>query len=137
MPLSGHQAIVRTVCFNPVNDLVLLSGGQTDKDVKVWNSETGQQIASLKGHTGDSINSIKMAQDGSFAISVGSDKKVLLFDIRVSKAVGAIDASGMSEMHEVSLSSQNTLESTIQNVSSMGGISTHKLDSQGYASVCH
>jgi WD40 repeat protein len=92
MPLTGHQAIVRTVCFNPVNDLVLLSGGQTDKDVKVWNSETGQQIASLKGHTGDSINSIKMAQDGSFAISVGSDKKVLLFDIRVSKAVGSIDA---------------------------------------------
>lgn len=54
-----------------------------------------------------------MAQDGSFAISVGSDKKVLLFDIRVSKAVGMIDASGMSEMHEVSLSTHNTLESTI------------------------
>ena len=78
-----------------------------------------------------------MASDGSFAISVGSDKKVLLFDIRVSKAVGSLDASGMSEMHEVSLSTNNRLESTIQNVSSMGGISTHKLDSQGFATVCH
>jgi WD40 repeat protein len=82
MTLQGHQAIVRTVCFNPSNDLVLLSGGQIDRDVKVWNSETGKQIASLKGHQGD-IHSIKMAQDGSYAISVGTDKKILIFDIRV------------------------------------------------------
>lgn len=27
MQLNGHQAIVRTVCFNPVDDLMLLSGG--------------------------------------------------------------------------------------------------------------
>lgn len=27
MSLEGHQAIVRTVCFNPTNDLCLLSGG--------------------------------------------------------------------------------------------------------------
>lgn len=91
------------MCFNPTNDLVLLSGGQTDRDVKVWNSETGQQIASLKGHQGD-INSIKMAQDGSFAISVGTDKKILIFDIRTQKAVGSMDASDMSEMHDISLS---------------------------------
>lgn len=81
MTLSGHQAIVRTVCFNPTNDLILLSGGQIDKDVKVWNSETGINIANLSGHSGD-IHSIKMASDGSFAISVSTDKKILLFDIR-------------------------------------------------------
>ena len=104
MTLLGHQAIVRTVCFNPTNDLILLSGGQVDRDVKVWNSETGQQIAALKGHNGD-INSIKMASDGSFAISVGTDNKVLIFDIRTQKAVGSMDATGMSEMHEVALSS--------------------------------
>jgi hypothetical protein len=64
-----------------------------------------------------------MAQDGSFAISVGTDRKILLFDIRCQKAVGSMDTSGMSEMHEVSLSAQNSaLESTMQNVSSMGGM---------------
>ena len=47
MTLSGHQAIVRTVCFNPTNDLVLLSGGQSDHEVKVWNSETGINVANL------------------------------------------------------------------------------------------
>ena len=64
-----------------------------------------------------------MAQDGSFAISVGTDRKILLFDIRCQKAVGSMYTSGMSEMHEVSLSAKNSaLESTMQNVSSMGGM---------------
>ena len=27
LPLIGHSAIVRTVCFSPMDDLVLLSGG--------------------------------------------------------------------------------------------------------------
>lgn len=44
----------------------------------------------------------------------------------------------MSEMHEVSLSAQNsTLESTMQNVSSMGGMSGNKVDLNGLAAVAH
>lgn len=63
LPLMGHSAIVRTVCFNPMDDLMLLSGGLSklnivncnifilgDTDIKVWNSETGRNIANLKGH---------------------------------------------------------------------------------------
>ena len=46
-----------------------------------------------------------MAQDGIFAISVGTDKKILIFDIRTQKAVASMDASEMSEMHEIALSS--------------------------------
>ena len=34
-----------------------------------------------------------MAKDGSFAISVGTDRKILLFDIRVSKAVASMAAT--------------------------------------------
>ena len=45
-----------------------------------------------------------MARDGSYAISVGTDNKILIFDVRVQNAVGSIDASHMSEMHEVALS---------------------------------
>ena len=45
-----------------------------------------------------------MAADGSFAISVSTDKKILLFDIRCQKAVCKIDASCYPEMHDVALS---------------------------------
>lgn len=81
-----------------------------------------------------------MAKDGSFAISVGTDRKILLFDIRVSKAVASMDATGMSEMHEVSLSNTiSTLDSTVQNVSSMGGMKNNQRDysGDGFASIGH
>mmetsp|Transcript_106640 Transcript_106640/g.147615 ORF Transcript_106640/g.147615 Transcript_106640/m.147615 type:complete len:106 (-) Transcript_106640:309-626(-) len=105
MTLTGHQAIVRSLCFNPTNDLTLLSGGLVDTDIKVWNSETGQNVANLKGHT-NSIYSIKMASDGSFAISVGTDSKIMIWDVRCQRAVGEMDNTGQAEMNEVCLSNQ-------------------------------
>jgi len=47
MELKGHKAIVRTVCFNPIDPTVLLSGGLMENDVKVWDTETGQNVANL------------------------------------------------------------------------------------------
>jgi WD40 repeat protein len=50
MELKGHKAIVRTVCFNPLDPTVLLSGGLMENDVKVWDTEKGQNVANLQGH---------------------------------------------------------------------------------------
>ena len=50
MELKGHKGIVRTVCFNPIDPTILLSGGLMENDVKVWDTETGQNIANLQGH---------------------------------------------------------------------------------------
>ena len=47
MELKGHKAIVRTVCFNPLDPTMLLSGGLMENDVKVWDTETGQNVANL------------------------------------------------------------------------------------------
>jgi WD40 repeat protein len=41
LELRGHKAIVRTVCFNPYDPTVLFSGGLMEKDIKVWDTETG------------------------------------------------------------------------------------------------
>jgi WD40 repeat protein len=86
MELKGHKAIVRTVCFNPIDPTVLLSGGLMENEVKVWDTETGQNVANLQGHVGN-IYSIKTSFDGSFAISVGTDKMIKIWDIRVRKFV--------------------------------------------------
>lgn len=86
MELAGHKAIVRTVCFNPIDPTVLLSGGLMESDVKVWDTETGKNVANLKGHQGN-IFSIKSSFDGSFAISVGTDKMIKIWDIRCKKNV--------------------------------------------------
>ena len=47
LELKGHQAIVRTVCFNPLDPTMLLSGGHMENDIKVWDNETGVNVANL------------------------------------------------------------------------------------------
>ena len=53
-----------------------------ESEVKVWDAETGKNVANLRGHTGN-IYSIKYANDGSYAMSVGTDKAVKIWDVRV------------------------------------------------------
>jgi WD40 repeat protein len=50
--------------------------------MKIWNCESGKNIANLKGHSG-SIYSIKMSSDGSHAMSVGTDKFIRVWDVRM------------------------------------------------------
>ena len=104
MELIGHKAIVRTVQFNPLDPTVLLSGGLMESDVKVWDTETGKNIANLKGHQGN-IYSIKYSFDGSFALSVGTDKIIKIWDVRVQKNIAEMDGSQFSEMNEISMTS--------------------------------
>lgn len=78
-----------------------------ENDVKVWDTEVGKNIANLQGHQGN-IYSIKMSYDGSFAVSVGTDKIVKIWDVRCKKYVDEMDGTQFSEMNEISLSSQNT-----------------------------
>ena len=107
MELKGHKGIVRTVCFNPIDPTILLSGGLMENDVKVWDTETGQNIANLQGHQGN-IYSIKTSFDGSFAVSVGVDKLIKIWDIRCKKYVDEMNGSKFSEMNEICLSSSPT-----------------------------
>lgn len=69
--------------------------------VKVWDSETGQNVANLSGHQSD-IYSIKMTSDGSYALSVGKDKFIHIWDIRVQKSVDKIDGSQFQQMNDIS-----------------------------------
>ena len=109
MVLEGHSAIVRTVCFNPTNDLILLSGGLVDKEIKVWDSESGKNIANLKGHS-DDVYSIKMSYDGAFAFSVGKDKHIMIWDIRAKSAVHSIDGTAYTDMNDICYSSSPNME---------------------------
>ena len=90
-----------------------------DTDVKVWDSETGKNVANLKGHKG-SIYSIKMSNDGSYAFSVGTDKYIHIWDVRQKAAAASIDGTMYSDMNDISFSTSPSLNSS----GSMGGAST-------------
>jgi len=101
MSLVGHQATVRTICFNPINNLHLLSGGIIDTDIKVWDTETGKNFMSLIGHTG-AIYSIKIANEGALCASVGTDKNLRVWDLRINQPAFSINSSKYSEMNDLS-----------------------------------
>ena len=104
MMLEGHKAIVRAVCFNPTNDLNLLSGGEGDTEIKVWDTETGKNIANLEGHS-EGVVALKTNADGLCCASVSKDKTLRLWDLRSSSCAFAIDCKHYSEMNDVALSS--------------------------------
>lgn len=79
-----------------------------DTDVKVWDSETGKNIANLKGHKG-SVYSIKMSNDGSFAMSVGTDKFIHIWDVRQRTSAYTIDGQMYSDMNDISFSTSPSL----------------------------
>ena len=78
----------------------------------MWNSETGKCVTNLKGHSG-SIYSIKMSSDSSYsyAMSVGTDKFIRIWDIRSKSSVSNIDCSEYGEMNEIVLSPCSSMDS--------------------------
>lgn len=66
----------------------------------MWNSETGRNVSNLVGHQG-SIYSIKMTSDGSYGMSVGTDKHIRLWDVRAKAQICAIDGSAYGDMNEI------------------------------------
>lgn len=96
LTLSGHQAIVRTLCFHPKNELNLISGGEVDSDIKVWDTETGNNIRNIQGHA-NGIFSIRPTFDGSFFVSVGKDSQLKITDLRAEKSLVSMDCSEFGE----------------------------------------
>lgn len=61
-----------------------------------------------------------MSNDGSYAMSVGTDRQIRIWDIRAKASIAAIDGTGYAEMNEIvfspspSIDTSNSL-SSIQN----------------------
>lgn len=105
--LWGHENIVRTVCYNPIDDLTLLSGGIGEGNLFQWNTETGQIVHKFQGHSG-SIYHIAAEGTGAYFASVATDKKLKLWDIRSAKCVLSLNGESFAEMNSVCLSNSFT-----------------------------
>lgn len=122
LTLIGHQAIVRSLCFHPKNELNLISGGEVDPYLRIWDTETGNNIYNLEGHP-NGVFSVKPNFDGTYFVSVGKDAHLKVWDIRDQKCVYSLDCSEFGETTCVTLNSEvfNT-PSKIAAVSHSSGI---------------
>ena len=100
--LTGHDGTVRSVVFNPVDDLYLYSGGLGKASLKVWNTETGTCVSSLHQHKG-AIYGIAASGDGQIISSVGTDRKIRVWDVKSSKCSFRMNTESFSDMNSVSL----------------------------------
>jgi WD40 repeat protein len=75
---DGHQDWVWAIAVSPDGRRAL--SGSKDATVRLWDTETGAQLASLEGHEAEVV-SVAFSADGRRALSGSIDKTVRLWDL--------------------------------------------------------
>ena len=74
---------------------IFFISGSSDKTIKIWDSETGQEVRTLTGHT-SSVHSVSYSPDGRQIVSCSSfspDKTIKFWDAESGSVVRSISAN--------------------------------------------
>jgi WD40 repeat protein/serine/threonine protein kinase len=85
MTLRGHKGWVYSVAVSPDSKRVI-SGGDADGTIRVWDLTTGETLKTLAGHTG-TIRSLAFSPDGKKIISGSMDKTIKVWDAETGAEV--------------------------------------------------
>ena len=77
LTLTGHGSI-RKVAFSP--DGTRLASASWQKTIKIWNSSTGQELLTLRGHT-QCVTGVAFSPDGMWLASSSDDQTVKVWDV--------------------------------------------------------
>ena len=102
LPINGHNGTIRSICFDPSSDLTLLTSGDVDKNIKIWDTENGSSKGELIGHNND-VTSLKWSNDGSYFGSGSVDKTIKLWDLKSLREICTVPTLGYGPINDISL----------------------------------
>ena len=102
LPINGHNGTIRSICFDPSSDLTLLTSGDVDKNIKIWDTENGSSKGELIGHSND-VTSLKWSNDGSYFGSGSVDRTIKLWDLKSLRDICTIPTLGYGPINDISL----------------------------------
>jgi WD40 repeat protein len=106
LTISGNSGTVRNLCFEPINDLTLLSCNVGENVIKIWDTEKGINTMTLEGHSNDVYN-IKWSNDSQLFSSISLDKTIRFWDIRENKNINIINFINFSNINDISIFNKN------------------------------
>src|SRR5262249_57014388 len=80
--LAEHTGSVDAVAVSP--DGKRIASGASDRLIKLWDRETGEEVLSLPGHT-KGVVALAWAPDGKTLVSSGADRTIRRWDVTAGK----------------------------------------------------
>jgi WD40 repeat protein len=86
--LEGHTGAVNSISFSPDGQTIV--SASADNTVRLWEAETGAEIAVLKGHTG-AVNTASFSPDGQTILTASIDNTIRLWEARSGAEVARLE----------------------------------------------
>jgi WD40 repeat protein/serine/threonine protein kinase/TPR repeat protein len=84
LAITGHADRVRSAEFSPDGRRIVTASN--DKTARIWDAETGREIALLSGHT-DAVRSAAFSPDGRRIVTASADKTARIWDAATGKEI--------------------------------------------------
>ncbi|KAG8997176.1 hypothetical protein FRB94_011124 [Tulasnella sp. JGI-2019a] len=90
--LDSHKGTVHVARYSKGAATYVLTGGQ-DRKIKLWNRETGKEVATYSGH-GYEVLCVDVAHDNAKIASCGGDRTAFLFDVTSGETIRRLSGHG-------------------------------------------
>ncbi len=101
-----HSGPISTVAFLPDGRRII--SGSVDRTVRIFDVETGEQVALLGAHD-DDVSALAVAADGRRALSAAAEGDVRLWDLEAGALVGVIVSGEGASIRGLALSPDGRL----------------------------